>query len=90
MSSITLRQVWDQNDDQNLRETIIKVSQRLHHFSEGAIHEIVVNCVSMLLIRTMIDGMIEQISEQEGIDLAALPQIVGTGYNLTIVTRKQN
>jgi antitoxin component HigA of HigAB toxin-antitoxin module len=44
----------------------------------------------LLTLRTLIDGMIETLVEQEGLDLDAMPQIVGSKYEITIMPRKQN
>lgn len=90
MSSVTLRQVWDQKDEAQFQEMIVRIAQRIHHCANEEIHEIIANTVALMLLRTMIDGTIERLTEQLELDLGAMPQIVGTRYNLTIVPRKQN
>jgi hypothetical protein len=90
MKAVRLRQIWDQNDDNMLREKIVLLAQRIHALSDGGVHEMIANCVSLLTLRTLIDGMIETLVEQEGLDLDAMPQIVGSKYEITIMPRKQN
>lgn len=88
--NVAFRQIWDQRDDEEIRQMIVRVANRLHHFSGPDLHIMLANPLAMQMIIGYLNGLFLELCARDGIDISQMPALDGEGYDINLELKRRH
>lgn len=84
MTTVSIQQIMDQNDEKQIMEMIVRLGTRAVHFSNGELNVMLANAIAIQMLRSYLDGTLVNVCNSAGIDLKETPAVEGVGYDTTL------
>jgi hypothetical protein len=87
---IDFREVFDQQDDNMMRELIVRVAARMQHFSGDRMSPMLSIPMAIQMLVGYLNGSLRAACEINGIDLMQTPAVDGEGYDVHMELKPRN